>query len=68
MTTIYLKAGNIIEDRKQQSLIRYFHRYSKEARAAVKTISMNLYSPYISVVKAFFPNAKIVIDRLKSFR
>ncbi|WP_411815226.1 ISL3 family transposase [Mammaliicoccus fleurettii] len=58
-----MKAGNIIEDRKQQSLIRYFHRYSKEARAAVKTISMNLYSPYISVVKAFFPNAKIVIDR-----
>src|SRR5699024_1904377 len=48
---------------KQQSLIRYFHRYSKEARAAVKTISMNLYSPYKSVVKAFFPNAKIVIDR-----
>lgn len=58
-----MKAGNIIEDRKQQSLIRYSHRYSKEARAAVKTISMNLYSPYISVVKAFFPNAKIVIDR-----
>lgn len=24
---------------------------------------MNLYSPYISVVKAFFPNEKIVIDR-----
>ncbi len=54
---------DIIEDRKQQSLIRYFHRYSKEARAAVKTISMDLYSPYIGVVKACFPNAKIVIDR-----
>lgn len=54
---------DIIEDRKQQSLIRYFHRYTKEARAAVKTISMDLYSPYIGVVKACFPNAKIVIDR-----
>lgn len=54
---------DIIEDRKQQSLIRYFHRYTKEARAAVKTISMDLYSPYIGVVKACFPNTKIVIDR-----
>ncbi|PMC79218.1 hypothetical protein CJ191_07950 [Aerococcus viridans] len=54
---------DIIEDRKQQSLIRYFHRYSKEDRAAVKTISMDLYSPYVGVVKACFPNAKIVIDR-----
>lgn len=53
---------DIIEDRKQQSLIRYFHRYSEEARAAVKTISTALYSPYIGVVKPCFPNAKIVID------
>ncbi|MCE5034999.1 transposase [Staphylococcus cohnii] len=56
-----MKAGNIIEDRKQQSLIRYFHRYSKEARAAVKTISMNLYSPYISVVKAFSLMQKLLL-------
>ncbi|MEY8371349.1 ISL3 family transposase [Aerococcaceae bacterium 50-4] len=54
---------DIIEDRKQHSLIRYFHRYSREARAAVKTISMDLYSPYLGVDKACFPNAKIVIDR-----
>ncbi|WP_168125812.1 transposase, partial [Aerococcus sp. HMSC10H05] len=54
---------DIIENRKQQSLIRYFHRYSKEARAAVMTISMDLYSPYIGVVKACFPNAKIAINR-----
>lgn len=54
---------DIIEDRKQQSLIAYFQRYSKKARAAVKTISMDLYSPYLGVVKACFPNAKIVIDR-----
>lgn len=44
---------DIIENRKQRSLIRYFHYYSKEARAAVKTISMDLYSPF----KACFPNA-----------
>lgn len=54
---------DIIENRKQQSLIRYFHRYSKVTRAAVKTISMDLYSPYIGVVKACFPNAKLVINR-----
>lgn len=38
---------DIIENRKQQSLIRYFHRYSKEARAVAKMVSMDLYSPHI---------------------
>src|SRR5699024_7193303 len=33
------------------------------ASAGVKTVSMDLYTPYIGVVQACFPNAEIVIDR-----
>lgn len=54
---------DIIEDRKQSSLIDYFSRFSKEAKASVETVTIDMYTPYLEVIKQCFPNAKIVIDR-----
>lgn len=54
---------DIIEDRRLDSLIEYFSRFSLEARNNVKYICMDMYSPYISLVKSIFPSAKIVLDK-----
>jgi len=56
------KIIDIVEDRKLNSLIRYFSRYSRESRMNVKVIVVDMYTPYISLIKTMFPNAIIVID------
>lgn len=53
----------IVDDRKLDSLRAHFHGYSFKARSKVKEISIDMYSPYISLIKEIFPNAKIVFDR-----
>ena len=54
---------DIIVDRKQASLIDYFSSFTWAARSSVKTVSIDLYTPYLEVIRTCFPNAKIVIDR-----
>lgn len=54
---------DIVENRQQWYLRNYFLRYSLKARLQVKTVTMDMYSPYIQVVKDCFPNAKMIIDR-----
>lgn len=54
---------DIVENRQQSYLMNYFMRYSLQARRAVKTVTMDMYSPYIRVIKSCFPNAEIIIDR-----
>ena len=54
---------DIVEDRRLHVLKNYFLRYSKKARWAVRTIVIDMYSPYISLIKSIFPNAKIIIDK-----
>ena len=54
---------NILPDRRLNELTSYFYRYSKEERSKVKTISMDMYTPYITLVNKLFPNANIVTDR-----
>jgi len=54
---------DIVEDRKLDSLINYFSNYSHQARSNVKFITIDMYSPYISLIKKMFPNASIVIDK-----
>ncbi len=54
---------DILEDRRLHVLKDYFLRYSKAARNAVKTIVIDIYSPYISLIKSVFPNAKIIFDK-----
>ncbi len=54
---------DIVEDRRLHVLKNYFLKYSKAARRIVKTIVIDMYSPYISLIKSIFPNAKIIIDK-----
>jgi transposase len=54
---------DIVEDRRLHVLKNYFLKYSKDARRAVKTIVIDMYSPYISLINNLFPNAKIIIDK-----
>ena len=57
------KTIDIVEDRRLNSLIKYFSRYSRHSRMNVKYIVIDMYAPYISLIKIMFPNAKIVIDK-----
>lgn len=54
---------DIVEDRRLHVLKNYFLQFSKKARYSVKTIVIDMYSPYISLIKSVFPKAKIIIDR-----
>ena len=48
---------DIVEDRRLHSLTEYFSRFSLETRDNVKYICMDIYTPYISLVKSIFPSA-----------
>jgi len=54
---------DIIEDRRLDNLIKYFYYYDYKARSKVKFITIDMYSPYVSLIKKMFPNAKIIIDK-----
>ena len=57
------KVIDVIQDRKLMSLLKYFNYYSRKARARVKFIVIDMYSPYITLIGKMFPNAKIIIDK-----
>ena len=54
---------DIIEDRRLNNLIKHFYYYDFKARSCVKFIIIDMYSPYISLIKKMFPNASIIIDK-----
>lgn len=54
---------DIVENRQQRYLSDYFMRYSLKSRLQVRTVTMDMYSPYIQVIKDCFPNAEMIIDR-----
>ncbi|MDD2203115.1 MAG: ISL3 family transposase [Bacilli bacterium] len=54
---------DIVEDRRLYSLTKYFSRYSRDARLNVKNIIIDMYTPYIVLIKAMFPNANIITDK-----
>ena len=54
---------DIVENRRLNYLKQYFDLYPKEVRAKVKTITIDMYTPYMTLIKELFPNAKIIIDR-----
>ena len=68
MSFIYCNADtgeliDIVEDRRLHSLKKYFARFPKEVRHKVKHIVIDMYSPYMSLIKKYFPKAKIIIDK-----
>ncbi|MGX7087384.1 ISL3 family transposase [Gemelliphila palaticanis] len=54
---------DIVDGRTESILNTYFSRFSKEARFNVKAICIDIYTPYMKLIKQKFPNADIVIDR-----
>lgn len=54
---------DIVENRQQKALISYFQRYPYDLRAKVKTVTLDMYSPYLKVIHDCFPNAELIIDR-----
>lgn len=57
------KTIDIVENRQLNNLINYFGRYSHKSRSNVKIIVIDMYSPYVSLIKKMFPNANIIIDK-----
>lgn len=54
---------DIIEDRKQSSVIDYFLKFEPAVRRQVKTVTIDMYVPYINVIQHCFPKANIIIDK-----
>ena len=57
------KTLDIVEDRRLNSLLKYFAYFTHKARSKVKLIVIDMYSPYISLIQKMFPNAQIIIDK-----
>ena len=68
MAFIYCDANtgriiDILPDRRLSYLKEYFSRFPLKIRKKVKHIVIDIYQPYIQLIKALFPNAKISLDR-----
>ena len=59
---------DIVEDRRLNSLLKYFKYFSRESRSKVKNIVVDMHMPYITVIKQLFPNANIVTDRFHTIQ
>ncbi|SJZ77949.1 Transposase [Pilibacter termitis] len=57
------KIIDIVANRHQDNIIKYFLQYDRKARLNVKLITMDMYKPYLNIIKKCFPNAEISIDR-----
>ena len=56
------KTIDLVLDRTTNNFDKYFSHYTEKARKRVKFVVMDMYSPYIDLIKKWFPNAKIIID------
>ena len=68
MSFVYCDAYNheildVVEDRRLESLTTYFLRFPIEVRRKVQGIVVDMYQPYVQLIKQCFPNASIIIDR-----
>ena len=55
----------VLENRLTKIIKEHFmNRYTNRERAAVKSVVVDMNAQYIKFIKALFPNARIIIDRL----
>lgn len=52
----------MVEDRKAGSFGNYFIRYDLAVRRQDKSVTIDMYEPYIQVIHRGFPNADIIMD------
>lgn len=53
---------DIIENRSLDNLNKYFSYYMPKAKDKVKNVVIDMYKPYITLIKDNFKNANIIID------
>lgn len=56
------KTIDLVEDRSLDNLRKYFNCYLEDCRLNVKSVVMDMYKPYLTLIKECFPNAKVIID------
>ena len=56
------KTIDLVLDRTTSNLDKYFSHYTENARKRVQFVVMDMYSPYIDLIKKWFPNSEIIID------
>jgi len=56
------KIIDVIRNRRTDWLINYFQQIPVLERSRVKNVVMDLWAPYKSIVKHYFPNARIIAD------
>ena len=54
---------DIVDNRTLYNLCSYFRLYTRQTRNKVKTITIDMYTPYMELIKVMFPNAKIICDK-----
>ncbi|WP_423363133.1 ISL3 family transposase [Mycoplasma sp. P36-A1] len=62
------KLLDIVENRQKAYLENYFSYYTKEAIDNVEYIVIDMYTPYIEIIKNVFTNAKIILDRFHIYQ
>ncbi|MDO5707369.1 MAG: transposase [Andreesenia angusta] len=43
-------------------MLRYFRKFRRKTRLRVKYVCIDMYRPYVELIKTVFPNAKIIYD------
>lgn len=59
---------DILPDRTQSHLSAYFRETNRAERNRVKFFICDMWQPYVDLAKAYFPNAKIIIDKYHFIR
>jgi transposase len=54
---------DVLRDRKKEALEAYMDTWSLEFKSKIKSVAIDLWGPYRSVVESKLPNAKAVADR-----
>ena len=62
------KVLDILPDRTHNHLVTYFSSISKQERHQVKYFVCDMWKPYTELAHAYFPNAKIIIDKYHFIR
>jgi len=59
---------DVLPDRSQSQLVSYFKEIPRNERHSVEFFVCDMWQPYVDLARAFFPNAKIIIDKYHFIR
>ncbi|MEY8436116.1 ISL3 family transposase, partial [Streptococcus hyointestinalis] len=53
----------VLENNRQTTIKNHFYKYSRQAREAVRVVTVDMSGAYIPIIRKLFPKAEIVLDR-----